>query len=389
MQEKNSRPSSWREFVEWSSTDSQLLLRHVRFLFLVAPLVCSSVVAWTWLVAYWDDLYRNGPGEPLTEAGPQPDQLQGPSAYALRGALLWLPVRAYPLTAVLRWLPYLLAPPPCTASAEPYPCASLSLCSHGLAPTPRPTVARPLPRVALARLQNAITDFLDTHLLPLSSMGGGDAGSAGHLSGGGFVRPSPASQHATPPLEHPSGISKNWSMLYVWLQYVQWYKVLCWLLVLVLGGSEGLLPAGLREAFRVEELLLASRAGHRSSSSASACRSSSPRRATSSSHGRAPQVVRLIFYSAFTSHVEVASSLACESVVAVHLLYDWVTSAANDYSLRLNLNRLRSGYFAIASMPRADGGVAAARPAGAASGDGQTGTGAQRRARQPAAVANE
>ena len=114
MREKNSRPSSWREFVEWSSTDSQLLLRHVRFLFLVAPLVCSSVVAWTWLVAYWDDLYRNGPGEPLTEAGPQPDQLQGPSAYALRGALLWLPVRAYPLTAVLRWLPYLLAPPPCT-----------------------------------------------------------------------------------------------------------------------------------------------------------------------------------------------------------------------------------------------------------------------------------
>lgn len=36
------------------------------------------------------------------------------------------------------------------------------------------------------------------------------------------------------------------------------YKVLCWLLVLVLGGSEGLLPQAAREAFRVEELLLAS-----------------------------------------------------------------------------------------------------------------------------------
>ena len=33
-----------------------------------------------------------------------------------------------------------------------------------------------------------------------------------------------------------------------------------------------------------------------------------------------------------------------------YLLYDWASSASNDYSLRLNLNRLRSGYFAIASL---------------------------------------
>ena len=47
---------------------------------------------------------------------------------------------------------------------------------------------------------------------------------------------------AEPPRVHPAGISRNWSMLYVWLQYVQWYKVLCWLLIMVIGGSDGLLP---------------------------------------------------------------------------------------------------------------------------------------------------
>ena len=63
---------------------------------------------------------------------------------------------------------------------------------------------------------------------------------------------------AEPPRVHPAGISRNWSMLYVWLQYVQWYKVLCWLLIMVIGGSDGLLPAVARDAFRIEELLLTS-----------------------------------------------------------------------------------------------------------------------------------
>ena len=52
-----------------------------------------------------------------------------------------------------------------------------------------------------------------------------------------------AEADAEPPRVHPAGISRNWSMLYVWLQYVQWYKVLCWLLIMVIGGSDGLLPA--------------------------------------------------------------------------------------------------------------------------------------------------
>jgi len=83
------------------------------------------------------------------------------------------------------------------------------------------------------------------------------------------------SSDATP---HPAGISRNWSGLYVWLQYCQWYKVLCWLLVLVLGGSEGLLPASVREAFRLEELLLASdtRAQARVPAAARARRSACP-----------------------------------------------------------------------------------------------------------------
>ena len=63
---------------------------------------------------------------------------------------------------------------------------------------------------------------------------------------------------AEPPRVHPAGISRNWSMLYVWLQYVQWYKVLCWLLIMVIGGSDGLLPPVARDAFRIEELLLTS-----------------------------------------------------------------------------------------------------------------------------------
>ena len=67
-----------------------------------------------------------------------------------------------------------------------------------------------------------------------------------------------AEADAEPPRVHPAGISRNWSMLYVWLQYVQWYKVLCWLLIMVIGGSDGLLPAVARDAFRIEELLLTS-----------------------------------------------------------------------------------------------------------------------------------
>jgi hypothetical protein len=59
--------------------------------------------------------------------------------------------------------------------------------------------------------------------------------------------------------------------------------------------------------------------------------------------------VQLIFYSAFTSHVEVAFTLACDTGVGAALLYDWLSNVRNDFLLRLNLNRLRSGHYDIAS----------------------------------------
>ena len=262
-----------------------------------------------------------------------------------------------------------------------------------------------------ASVQKFVSQFVDAHVMPFlpheSAAGGGDEPSA--AQGGGSGSGSWGGERSPPPGVHPSGISKAWSMLYVWLQYAQWYKVLCWLLVLVLGGSEGLLPVGLREAFRVEELLLASESRAQTFIFGQCV----PFVLTKTRHflvtwAGHSHVVRLIFYSAFTSHVEVASTLACDSVVAVsdsrrvppqppraspplllgllpppvppslarahttcrrlpppvwpqaHLLYDWFTSAANDYSLRLNLNRLRAGYFAIASLPRTKGQEAAA-----------------------------
>ena len=86
--------------------------------------------------------------------------------------------------------------------------------------------------------------------------------------------------------------------------------------------------------------------------------------------------VQLVFYSLFSSHVEVAFTLTCDTAVGVRadapchlppacaclpprrrttharqaaLLYDWLSNMRNDFSLRLNLNRLRSGLYDIAS----------------------------------------
>ena len=47
--------TGWRELLRWSATDRQLLLRHARFFFLAAPLIVSSALTWTWLVAYWEE----------------------------------------------------------------------------------------------------------------------------------------------------------------------------------------------------------------------------------------------------------------------------------------------------------------------------------------------
>jgi len=189
-------------------------------------------------------------------------------------------------------------------------------------------------------VQTHFEQIVDTHVLPL--MADGDAATN---------NPAAALPPGTPLAQHPAGISKNWSLLYVWLQYAQWYKVLCWLMVLVLGGSEGLLPSSVRAAFQVEELLLASDVRAQVFIFGQCV----PFVLTKARHflvtwTGSSWLVRLVFYSLFTSHVEVAATLICDALVACHLLYDWESSASNDYLLRLNLNRLRSGYFAIASL---------------------------------------
>lgn len=279
--------SGWRDMMAWTKTDSQLLLRHARFFFLIAPLVGSSLIAWSWLGMYWRDLHRNGPGEPLMEGAAADSTSPAPPGEALRALLLWLPGF---LRRVFE-----------TQLSEEYFAASPPEGTHSSSPR-----------------------------IPAS---GADAG-------------------APEPTAHPAGISKNWSMLYVWLQYAQWYKVLCWLLVLVLGGSEGLLPQAAREAFRVEELLLASE----TRAQVFIFGQCIPFILTKARHflvtwAGSWRLIRFVFYSAFTSHVEIAVTLSCDSIVAVHLVYDWMWSATNDFSLRLNLNRLRSGDYAIASHP--------------------------------------
>ena len=62
-----------------------------------------------------------------------------------------------------------------------------------------------------------------------------------------------------------------------------------------------------------------------------------------------PSQVQLLFYSAFTSHVEVALTLACDTAVGAALLHDWLANVRTDLQLRLNLNRLRSGHYEVAS----------------------------------------
>ena len=126
--------------------------------------------------------------------------------------------------------------------------------------------------------------------------------------------------------------------MYVTLQYLQWYKVLAWLLTVVLGGSDGLLPARVREFFQVEELLMAS--GWRTQ--VMIMGQAAPFVVSKMRHlfvtwGASSSLVRLLCYSAFSSHVEVACNLCCDAVVSLLLLQDWVATISTDLRLRLSL----------------------------------------------------
>jgi hypothetical protein len=154
-----------------------------------------------------------------------------------------------------------------------------------------------------------------------------------------------------PPEPHPSGITRKWSTVYVTLQYLQWYKVLAWLLTVVLGGSDGLLPARVREFFQVEELLMAS--GWRTQ--VMIMGQAAPFVVSKMRHlfvtwGASSSLVRLLCYSAFSSHVEVACNLCCDAVVSLLLLQDWVATISTDLRLRLSLMDLKAGRLKVADL---------------------------------------
>ena len=274
--------AGWRALLRFTSTDRELLLRHCRYVLLIAPLLASTVLAWRWVYDYWEDLWERGSGPPLLADG-----LPAHGPPVLRGALTWMPEQLHELLqGVLQ---------------------------------------------QLWQSKN-VGDVLDAYA---------DAGDAT-----GQQKP------------HAAGISRNWSALYVWLQYVQWYKVLCWLLIMVIGGSDGLLPPAARDAFRIEELLLTSDARTQLFIFGQCC----PFVVSKLRHFLVSWMawawpVQLLFYSAFTSHVEVALTLTCDTVVGAALLGDWLANVRTDLQLRLNLNRLRSGHYEVASRDHGGAGA--------------------------------
>mmetsp|Transcript_19463 Transcript_19463/g.32496 ORF Transcript_19463/g.32496 Transcript_19463/m.32496 type:complete len:242 (+) Transcript_19463:213-938(+) len=235
----------------------------------MVPLFASTLLTWTWLVNYWDDLAQQGPGPPLVIEGLPSTLTHGPPL--LRGALTWLPAHISDL---------------------------------------------------LQLMLQAVWQPSDVSEAPLE----------------------------IPNMPHPAGISRRWSMLYVWLQYAQWYKVLCWILIVVVGASDGLLPATTRQLFRIEELLLASDSRTQLFFFGQIC----PFVMSKARHFLVIWAafcwpVRFFFYSVFTSHIDVAMNVICDTCVLLALATDWLTNVANDFRLRLNLNRLRSGTLTVAS----------------------------------------
>lgn len=154
---------------------------------------------------------------------------------------------------------------------------------------------------------------------------------------------------------HPSQISHNWSLLYVWLQYARSYMILSWVMMMLLGDIEGLLPSSARELFRIEELVLVSEKRTKLFFFGQFC----PFLLSKVRHGivaafSSIAIVRYIVFNVFTSHTEVALLVSSDTIVITMLLQDWAASMAGDFWLRLDLNRLRGGYFRIRSRHEHD-----------------------------------
>jgi hypothetical protein len=296
----------WRELLQCTSTDRQLLLRQIRFLFLVVPLMGSVLLGWAWIFRFWEDVWRNGYG-PLLYEGTQLGEMDGV--------------------------------PPSHAFAWVHSVGARLLEAVGLAGNSS----------VLARGGAWFASFQGC-LRPAAWLAEDEEAA---MAAAAEAAEAAEAEAGFSPVAHPAGISQKWSLLYVWLQYTQWYKVLCWLLVMVLGGSEGLLPTAAREVFRIEELLLASDRRAQVFIFWQCC----PFVLTKLRHFLvtwlgASYLVRLLFYSCFTSHVEAAFTLTCDTYVGATLLHDWLSSMGGDFQLRLNLNRLRAGFFGFESAPK-------------------------------------
>lgn len=161
---------------------------------------------------------------------------------------------------------------------------------------------------------------------------------------------------ATPPAQqepHPAGISVRWSAFYVWSQHIHFYKVLCWMLCLVLGGSDGLLPSKACALFRMDELLLAS---------SPRCRlffvgQCLPFALSKTRHLFVNVAIwcwpmRFLFYRVLTSHVETAMTTMCDMYACAAFLSDWLESTRHDMLLQLKLQQLGSGRLRVASWKR-------------------------------------
>lgn len=167
---------AWRQTLRVTATDGVLLERHCRFFFLIAPLLVATLACWAWLLAYWHDLRLNGPGPYLTSDA-----------------------------AAVRWAPDSQLRSPIAAVVKALLNAGAALRSA----------------LEYAGFHVDFTELSEAFAADISSLQPGSDSSPAQAA------EAPSAADPTPELLelHPSGITKHWSELYVWLQYAQWYKV--------------------------------------------------------------------------------------------------------------------------------------------------------------------
>lgn len=148
---------------------------------------------------------------------------------------------------------------------------------------------------------------------------------------------------------HISGVSQSWSLLFMLLQRLQWYKVTTWLLVSMLSSSDGFLPERWREFFMLGQLLLESE-WRLSLFLGSQCW---PFALSQLRHVGVAWLTqfaapRWFFYSVFTSYIEVAMNVLCDTGMTLAMLHDWSVQSRAVQRRRMLLACLRTGAFEVA-----------------------------------------